>query len=247
MNQDSIETELLYMREHWGDNTLTVIKNIYHVYKSDAYETVALKDLSYNIHKGDYLAILGPSGSGKSTLISILSGLIKPTAGRIYVQNPAGQIDLFTRFDLTARTAFRRDFTGIIFQESNLFDYLTVEENIQVPILIQKKKVDDHTDLIQELLTTCGIEHRRKLKVSQLSGGEKQRVQVVCALVKSPQILLADEPTGNLDSKNARTIFELFKTLNETYNTTIITVSHDIAVKDYAKSSISIVDGHLVE
>ena len=245
--QDSIETELLYMKEHWDDKNLTVIKNLYHIYKSEAYETVALKDLSYTIKNGDYLAILGPSGSGKSTLISTLSGLIKPTAGRIFVQNPSGQIDLFSQFDLSARTAFRRDFTGIIFQESNLFDYLTVEENIQVPLLIQNKQVDDHLDLIQDLLTTCGIEHRRKYKVSQLSGGEKQRVQVVCGLVKSPQILLADEPTGNLDSKNAQMIFELFKTINDTYNTTIISVSHDTSIKKYAKTSISIIDGHLVE
>ena len=247
MTHVSIETEFLKMQETWHPEDLIVIKNLYHVYKTEAYETVALKDITYTVQKGDYTAILGPSGSGKSTLVSILSGLLKPTAGRIYIQTPPKTVELFTQYDLTARTAFRRDHIGIVFQETNLFDYLTVEENIQVPLLIQKKKVEEHQDLINELLDVCGIEHRRQYKVSQLSGGEKQRVQVVCALVKSPPIVLADEPTGNLDSTNARAIFDLLKTINETYNTTILTVSHDPLVKEYAHKSISIIDGKLIE
>lgn len=246
MNQISIETELLQMQEHWNPSDLIVMKNLYHVYKTEAYETVALKDITYSVEEGDFLAILGPSGSGKSTLIGILSGLLQPTAGRIYIKNPENKIELMTSYTLAQRTKFRRDSIGIMFQKPNLFDYLTVEENIHVPLLIQKKEISDYQNKIDEYLQTCQIEHRRKYKVSQLSGGERQRVQIVCALVKFPQIVLADEPTGNLDSGNAKKIFDLLKTINQEYKTTVIAVSHDLSIKQYAKKVIRIVDGRLI-
>lgn len=250
MTQISIETELLQMQEQWHSPDLLAIKNLYHVYKSDAYETVALKDISYTIQEGEFLAILGPSGSGKSTFITILGGLLKPTAGRIYFKSNLSlpnRIELFSQYNLTERTQYRRNYIGMMFQDPNLFDYLTVEQNIQVPLLIQKKKVEDYQDKIDEFLKACNIEHRRQYKVSQLSGGERQRVQIVCALIKSPRIILADEPTGNLDSKNAQGIFQLLKTINESYGTTIIAVSHDVSIKTYAHKSISIIDGKLCE
>lgn len=247
MKPISYETELLKIKESWPENLLFSLKEIYMIYKSKYIETVALHNLNLNIFQGDFIAVMGPSGSGKTSLLNILSGLISPTAGRIYFNqdNKEKNIVDIAKYDVDARTNYRRKNIGYVFQDPNLFEYLTVEENIQVPLLIQGKDPSNNEDLISEMLISCGIEHRRKHKIEQLSGGERQRVQVACALIHKPKILIADEPTGNLDKINALNIFDLLQDINQKYSTTILVATHDEKIANYVSRKLIIEDGSI--
>ncbi|WP_457558803.1 ABC transporter ATP-binding protein [Candidatus Harpocratesius sp.] len=247
MNQISYEAELLEIKESWQENLLYSLKEIFMIYKSKYVETVALQNLNMKIFHGEILSIMGPSGSGKSSLLNILSGILSPTVGRVYFNQDikVKNIIEIAKFDVEARTNFRRKNIGYVFQDPNLFEYLTVEENVQVPLLIQGKDVNDNHDWISEVLTSCGIEHRRSYKIEQLSGGERQRVQIACAIISRPKILIADEPTGNLDAANALKIFDLFRSINEKYSTTMVIATHDEKISKYATRKLVIENGSI--
>ena len=245
----SLQAEMVQVKESWPQNTLFWLKDVYHIYKTKYVETVALKNLNVHIKRGEYLGILGPSGSGKSTFMNILGGLLVPTTGRVYFKpnETESEIINIARFDLFERTQYRRDNIGFIFQEFKLFNYLTAEENVEVPFIIRNINPKDKKEEITQILQACGIEHRREYKIDQLSGGEKQRIQVATALVSHPKIILADEPTGNLDSVNSQNIFELLKTVAKKYNTTVVTVTHDLRIKEYCDRTLTIKDGQIQE
>ena len=155
-------------------------------------------------------------------------------------------IQLLSRFNFDQRTEYRRTNIGIVFQEYNLFDYLNVSENIELALMIKNENFRN-TSEIEKLLQICNIEHRKTHKVKQLSGGEKQRVQIAVALAGNSRIILADEPTGNLDSNNSKNIFELFQKINHDMNTTILVVSHNIVITEYTSKAIKIIDGELFQ
>ncbi len=247
LKQQSLQAELVQIQENWPKNTLFWIKELYHIYKNKYIETIALKDFNVQIKSGEFLGILGPSGSGKSTFMKILAGLILPTTGRVYFKPDPNKSEILNlaRFNLSERTKFRRENIGYIFQEFKLFEYLTVEENIEIPYIIREINPDEFREKITQIMEACGIEHRRSYKIEQLSGGEKQRVQVATALISEPKIILADEPTGNLDTENSKNIFKLLKTISTEFNTSILSVSHDLKIHDYCDRTLKIVDGRI--
>ncbi|MHA1584346.1 MAG: ABC transporter ATP-binding protein [Promethearchaeota archaeon] len=239
--QISLKAEMVEIKENWGDKHQFWIKDLFHIYKSKNIETVAIKDFNMQIDKGEFLAILGPSGSGKSTLLNILGGLLLPSAGRVYFKlNSEDPIENLSKLSFEKRIEYRRKNIGYIFQEFNLFDYLTVEENVSVPLLIRHKKIKKYQNKIDDVLKKCEIEHRREYKIDQLSGGEKQRVQVATALISSPKLILADEPTGNLDAQNSQNIFKLLRSISKEFHTSLIVVSHDLSVKNYCDRIINL-------
>ncbi|MHA1584893.1 MAG: ABC transporter ATP-binding protein [Promethearchaeota archaeon] len=239
--QISLKAEMVEVKENWGDKRQLWIKDLFHIYKSKSIETVAIKDFNLQMDKGEFLAILGPSGSGKSTLLNILGGLLLPSAGRVYFKFDSDTpIENLSKLTFEQRIEYRRKNIGYIFQEYNLFDYLTVEENVSVPLLIRHKKIKKFKEKIDEILKKCEIEHRREYTIDQLSGGEKQRVQVATALISSPKLILADEPTGNLDYQNSQNIFKLLQSISKEFHTSIIVVSHDLSVKNYCERILNV-------
>lgn len=200
----------------------------------------ALKDVSLSVEKGEFVAIMGPSGSGKSTLLHLLGGVDTPTSGKIYVE---GQ-DLSTK-DPEALAIFRRRQVGLIYQFYNLIPVLNVEENITLPLLMDGRKPDP--DYLAELLKLLKLEDRKRHLPCQLSGGQQQRVAIGRALISNPALVLADEPTGNLDSQNSREIMELLKYSNRTYRQTLIVITHDRDVALQAQRILELRDGRLLE
>ena len=200
----------------------------------------ALKDVSLSVEKGEFVAIMGPSGSGKSTLLHLLGGVDTPTSGKIYVE---GQ-DLSTK-DPEALAIFRRRQVGLIYQFYNLIPVLNVEENITLPLLMDGRKPDPA--YLAELLKLLKLEDRKRHLPSQLSGGQQQRVAIGRALISNPALVLADEPTGNLDSQNSREIMELLKYSNRTYRQTLIVITHDRDVALQAQRILELRDGRLLE
>ena len=200
----------------------------------------ALKDVSFSVEKGEFVAIMGPSGSGKSTLLHLLGGVDTPTSGKILVE---GQ-DLSTK-DPEALAIFRRRQVGLIYQFYNLIPVLNVEENITLPLLMDGRKPDPA--YLAELLKLLKLEDRKHHLPSQLSGGQQQRVAIGRALISNPALVLADEPTGNLDSRNSREIMELLKYSNRTYRQTLIVITHDRDVALQAQRILQLRDGRLLE
>ena len=199
----------------------------------------ALDEVSFSVEKGDFVAIVGASGSGKSTLLHILGGVDKPTSGKVYVNGE----DVF-KLNENNLAIFRRRQVGLIYQFYNLIPVLNVKENMSLPILLDNKKVDN--EYLNELIKTLGLERRVNHLPNELSGGQQQRVSIGRALMNRPSLLLADEPTGNLDSKASSEIMELLKLSNEKYNQTIIMITHDINLANIAKRVITIEDGKIV-
>lgn len=200
----------------------------------------ALKDVSLSVEKGEFVAIMGPSGSGKSTLLHLLGGVDTPTSGSIYVE---GQ-DISTK-DPEALAIFRRRQVGLIYQFYNLIPVLNVEENITLPLLMDGRTPDPA--YLGELLKLLGLENRKHHLPSQLSGGQQQRVAIGRALISNPALVLADEPTGNLDSRNSQEIMELLKYSNRTYRQTLIVITHDRDVALQAHRILQQRDGRLLE
>ena len=200
----------------------------------------ALKDVSLSVEKGEFVAIMGPSGSGKSTLLHLLGGVDTPTSGNIYVE---GQ-DISTK-DSEALAIFRRRQVGLIYQFYNLIPVLNVEENITLPLLMDGRTPDPA--YLTELLKLLGLEDRKHHLPSQLSGGQQQRVAIGRALISNPALVLADEPTGNLDSRNSQEIMELLKYSNRTYRQTLIVITHDRDVALQAHRILQLRDGRLLE
>ena len=199
----------------------------------------ALDDVSFSVQKGEFIAIVGPSGSGKSTLLHILGGVDQPTSGKVFLDGK----DVYAQSD-TELAIFRRREVGLIYQFYNLIPVLTVTENITLPILLDGRKVNE--ERLNELLTVLKLHGREKHLPNQLSGGQQQRVSIGRALIHAPSVVLADEPTGNLDSKNSQEIVELLKFSNRVYHQTLLIITHDEKIALQADRIISIDDGKIV-
>ena len=216
------------------------IEHLSKIYGKGDTEVRALDDVSFTVPKGQFVAIIGPSGSGKSTLLHILGGVDTPTDGHVYVDGTD-----ITTLDETALAIFRRRQIGLIYQFYNLIPILTVEENMTLPLLLDDKKVDRaHFDSLVQVL---GLQHRQGHLPSELSGGQQQRVSIGRALMNNPAILLADEPTGNLDSKNSKEIVELLRQFNKALNQTVIIITHDERIALDADRVIAVEDGKIVK
>lgn len=200
----------------------------------------ALDDVSFTIKKGEFVAIIGPSGSGKSTLLHMLGGVDRPTSGKVYVDNT----DIY-QLNETQLAIFRRRQIGLVYQFYNLIPVLTVEENITLPILLDQQKIDEKQ--LKSIVKSLDLEKRLKHLPNQLSGGQQQRVSIGRALINNPAIMLADEPTGNLDSKNSGEIIELLKMFNKTYKQTLLIITHDERIALQADRIIAIEDGRIAK
>ncbi len=214
------------------------VSNLCKIYGQGENMVKALDDVSFSVEKGEFLAIIGPSGSGKSTLLHILGGVDTPTSGTVMMngQNVYRQSD-----DNLA--IFRRRHVGLVYQFYNLIPVLNVRENITLPLLMDGRKVDEKK--LSEMLKVLNLKGREKHLPNQLSGGQQQRVSIGRALINEPSVILADEPTGNLDSKNSREIVELLKYYNREYNQTLIIITHDEDIALQADRIISIEDGKI--
>ena len=215
------------------------VENLTKVYGKGENEVRALNGVSFSVEKGDFVAIIGPAGSGKSTLLHTLGGVDRPTGGKVLVN---GQ-DVYSRSDEQI-AVFRRREVGLIYQFYNLIPVLNVEENMSLPVLLDGRNVN--RDRLRELIRELDLVGREKHLPNQLSGGQQQRVSIGRALMNSPSIVLADEPTGNLDSKNSHEIVELLKRMNREYNQTLIMITHDESIALQARRIIAIEDGKIV-
>ena len=214
------------------------VENLSKTYGKGDNEVKALDNVSFTVQKGEFVAIIGPSGSGKSTLLHILGGVDKPTSGKIFMDGK----DVYAQND-TQLAIFRRREVGLIYQFYNLIPVLNVSENITLPVLMDGRKVNQ--ERLEELLNILKIKGRENHLPNQLSGGQQQRVSIGRALMNSPAVMLADEPTGNLDSKNSQDIIELLKNSNKMYNQTLIIITHDENIALQADRIIAIEDGKI--
>ena len=216
------------------------VEHLSKIYGKGDNEVRALDDVSFSVEKGQFIAIIGPSGSGKSTLLHILGGVDSPTSGKVFLE---GQ-DVFAQ-NADQLAIFRRRQVGLIYQFYNLIPVLNVTENITLPVLMDGRKVNK--DRLNELLDTLDLRGREKHLPNQLSGGQQQRVSIGRALMNSPAVVLADEPTGNLDSKNSQEIVELLKFSNKQYGQTLIVITHDESIALQADRIITIEDGRITK
>lgn len=215
-------------------------ENVSKIYGSGDNRIVALDQVSFSVSQGEFVAIIGPSGSGKSTLLHILGGVDYPTSGKVYMN---GQ-DIYQQKE-EQLAIFRRREVGLIYQFYNLIPILNVVENMTLPVQMDGKKPDP--DYLQELLHTLGLNGRENSLPNQLSGGQQQRVSIGRALMNSPAVVLADEPTGNLDAENSREIIELLKTSNKKFHQTLLVITHDEKIALEADRILSIRDGKIVK
>lgn len=214
------------------------VENLCKTYGKGENEVKALDHVSFTVNKGEFIAIIGPSGSGKSTLLHILGGVDKPTSGKVFMDG----CDVYAQND-EQLAIFRRRQVGLIYQFYNLIPVLDVTENITLPVLMDGQKVNK--DRLEELLTTLKLKGRENHLPNQLSGGQQQRVSIGRALMNAPAVVLADEPTGNLDSKNSQEIVELLKVSNQKYNQTLIIITHDENIALQADRIMAIEDGKI--
>ena len=215
------------------------VENLTKVYGSGNNEVRALDGVSFSVEKGQFVAIIGPSGSGKSTLLHILGGVDAPTGGKVYM----GGQDVYAQNE-EQLAIFRRRQVGLIYQFYNLIPVLNVVENMTLPVLMDGRKVNEQR--LDELLNTLSLTERKNNLPNQLSGGQQQRVSIGRALMNAPAVVLADEPTGNLDSKNSQEIMELLKISNKKYGQTLIVITHDESIALQADRIIAIEDGRIV-
>jgi len=214
------------------------VENLCKTYGKDENTVKALDGVSFSVEKGEFVAIIGPSGSGKSTLLHILGGVDTPTSGKVYVDG----VDVYAQ-NQEQLAIFRRRQVGLIYQFYNLIPVLNVEENITLPLLMDGRKVNQ--ERLNELLQTLNLTDRTGHLPNQLSGGQQQRGSIGRALINAPAIVLADEPTGNLDSKTGQQIIELLKLSNKKYGQTLIVITHDENIALQADRVISIEDGKI--
>ena len=218
--------------------SLIEVKNLSKLYGSGEAEITALKNINLNIEQGEFVAIVGPSGSGKSTLLHLLGGVDKPSSGEVIIKGES-----ICKLKEKELAILRRRKLGFVFQFFNLIPVLTAEENIEMPVLLDNGKIDKN--YMNELLKLLGLEERRNHYPSELSGGQQQRVSIGRALANKPSIILADEPTGNLDSKNSKEVLELLKYCAKKYNQTLILITHDINIAKSSDRVITIEDGKI--
>ena len=215
------------------------VEHLCKTYGTGENQVKALDDVSFSVNRGEFVVIIGPSGSGKSTLLHLLGGVDKPTSGKVYVDG----CDVYAQTE-EKLAIFRRRQVGLIYQFYNLIPVLDVVENMTLPVLLDGQKVNPKR--LNELLDTLGLRGRERHLPNQLSGGQQQRVSIGRALMNAPAVVLADEPTGNLDSKNSREIVELLRLSNRTYHQTLIVITHDEQLALQADRVIAIEDGKIV-
>jgi putative ABC transport system ATP-binding protein len=215
------------------------VQNLSKIYGKGDTQIKALDDVSFTVEKGEFVAIVGPSGSGKSTLLHILGGVDTPTSGQVLVDGTD-----ICALDQTKLAIFRRRQIGLIYQFYNLIPILNVEENISLPLLLDERSMDEVR--LKEIVATLGLGDRVRHLPNQLSGGQQQRVSIGRALINNPALVLADEPTGNLDSSNAREIIALLKLSNKRYHQTLIVVTHDRDIALQADRIITFGDGRIL-
>ena len=215
------------------------VEHLCKTYGTGENQVKALDDVSFSVNRGEFVAIIGPSGSGKSTLLHLLGGVDKPTSGKVYVDG----CDVYAQNE-EKLAIFRRRQVGLIYQFYNLIPVLDVVENMTLPVLLDGQKVNQKR--LGELLDTLGLRGRERHLPNQLSGGQQQRVSIGRALMNAPAVVLADEPTGNLDSKNSQEIVELLRLSNRTYHQTLIVITHDESLALQADLILSIEDGKIV-
>lgn len=215
------------------------VENLKKIYGKGETRVVAVNDVSFEVEEGEFIAIIGPSGSGKTTILHTIAGLEKPTSGKVYFYDK-------NIFEMSKKelTILRRKKIGIIYQFYNLIPTLNVEENILLPIELDKKKVDK--EKLREITKFLNIDDRRKHLPNEISGGQQQKVAIGRALIINPTIILADEPTGNLDSKSSNEIIQLLKKANKEYKQTIIMITHNLEIAKLADRIIKIEDGRIV-
>jgi putative ABC transport system ATP-binding protein len=216
------------------------LKNVTRVYQTDEVETLALNGVDIDIEQGEFVAIMGPSGCGKSTLLNIVGMLDNPSEGEYWFNN-----EEIGKYKEAKLADIRKRHIGFIFQNFNLIDELTVQENIELALLYHNVSASERKRRVAEVMDKVGIAHRAKHMPSQLSGGQQQRVAVARAVVGGQSMILADEPTGNLDSAHGQEVMEMLQTLNQE-GTTIVMVTHSPAHADYARRTINLFDGHVV-
>ena len=215
------------------------VENLVKTYKNGNSTINAVDNISFSVEKGDFVAIVGASGSGKSTLLHLLGGVDRPTSGKVFIDN----VDIYS-MNNDALAIFRRRQVGLIYQFYNLIPILNVEENIVLPCKLDGKNVSK--DRLNEIIDTLGLSARRKHLPNELSGGQQQRVSIGRAIINNPALVLADEPTGNLDSKASDEIVALLKESNKKYKQTIIVITHDPDIASVANRVITIEDGKIV-
>ena len=216
------------------------VENLTKIYGKDMAKVTALDNVSFSVEKGEFVAIVGASGSGKSTLLHIIGGVDRPTSGKVYIDGK----DIF-RFNDDKLAIFRRRQVGLIYQFYNLIPILNVEENITLPLALDNREVDKHK--LDEMIKLLGLENRKTHLPNELSGGQQQRTSIGRALITSPTIILADEPTGNLDSKSSDEIVALLKKSNKEFKQTIIMITHNMEIAKCADRIIKIDDGKIVK
>ena len=214
-------------------------ENLSKTYGSGENLVKAIDDVNLKIEKGEFIAIVGPSGSGKSTLLHLLGGVDNPSSGKIFIDG--NDISKYSSKELAL---FRRRKVGLIYQFYNLIPNLTVRHNIELPLKLDKRKIND--EALLDIVRKLGIENKLDSFPSELSGGQQQRVAIARSLIYSPSLVLADEPTGNLDRENSREIIEILKYFNRTLKQTIIVITHDESIALEAERVITIVDGKVV-
>lgn len=219
---------------------IVTVEHLSKIYGSGETAVKALDDVSFSIEAGEFIAIVGPSGSGKSTLLHLLGGVDRPTSGKIFIDNT----DIYN-LNETNLAIFRRRQIGLIYQFYNLIPVLTVHENITLPLLLDGHQED--REQLKNLTRLLGLEKRLDYLPNQLSGGQQQRVSVGRALINNPAIVLADEPTGNLDSRNSAEIISLLKMFNHTYHQTLVVITHDERIALQADRILSIEDGKIAK
>lgn len=226
--------------ENAGLTPMVKIENLSKVFRTDEIETVALDNVSLDVKRGEFVAIMGPSGCGKSTLLNIIGLLDNPTGGKYFLADKeVGQLKE------RERTLSRKGNIGFVFQSFNLIDELNVYENVELPLIYLKIKASKRKEMVETILKRMNISHRAKHFPAQLSGGQQQRVAIARAVVASPSLILADEPTGNLDSKNGKEVMELLMELNQE-GTTIIMVTHSAHDATFAHRIVNLFDGQIV-
>ena len=215
-------------------------ENLNKIYLKDTTKVVALDNVSFSVQKGEFVAIVGASGSGKSTLLHLLGGVDRPTSGKVYIDGK----DIYD-FNDDKLAIFRRRQVGLIYQFYNLIPILNVEENITLPLSLDNREVDQKT--LDEMLKLLGLQNRKTHLPNELSGGQQQRTSIGRALITNPTIILADEPTGNLDSKSSDEIVALLKKSNKELKQTIIMITHNMEIAKCADRILKIEDGRIVE
>lgn len=216
------------------------VEGLTKIYGKGENQVIALDNVSFSVKKGEFVAIVGASGSGKSTLLHLIGGVDRPTSGKVFIDDN----DIYAMND-DKLAIFRRRQVGLIYQFYNLIPILNIEENITLPMELDGRKVDQAS--LDELLESLGLSARKKHLPNELSGGQQQRTSIGRAMITKPAIILADEPTGNLDSKVSDEIVELLKLSNKKYNQTIVMITHNLDIAEAADRIIKIEDGHIVK